>query len=33
MKKEIERRGEVLPGYVPGLPKNAVKVRRKAEPF
>lgn len=29
----IEYMGEVLPGYVPGLPEDEVKVRRKAGPF
>lgn len=29
----IECRGEVPPGYVPGLPKSAVEVQRKAGPF
>ena len=29
----IEFRGEVLPGYVPGLPGDMVKVQRKAGPF
>jgi len=29
----IEYRGEVLLGYVPGLPTNMSKVRRKAGPF
>ena len=30
---KIEFRGEVLPGYVPGLPEDMVKVQRKAGPF
>lgn len=30
---KIEYRGEVLPGYVPGLPEDMVKVQRKAGPF
>lgn len=29
----IEYRGEVLPGYVPGLPTDQMMVRRNAEPF
>lgn len=31
--RKITFRGEVLPGYVPGLPKGIVKVQRKAVPF
>ena len=31
--KWIEHGGEVLPGYVPGLPEDMVKVQRKAGPF
>ena len=30
---KIEYRGEVLPGYVPGLPEDMVKVQRKAGLF
>ncbi len=33
MMTKIEYKGEVLPGYVPGLPKDMVKVQRKAGPF
>lgn len=29
----IECRGEVLPGYAPGLPLSAVKVQRKVGLF
>lgn len=30
---KIAHRGEVLSGYVPGLPEDMVKVQRKAGPF
>ena len=30
---EKKVKGELLPGYVPGLPEDMVKVQRKAGPF